>query len=338
MIAADRHRDRGGDRRAATIATPVVGHARARAVRGRRWSGSASPSAACSGRASPAPAVAILTIVTWFLGHHRRRRSTCRTPSTSSRSRPTTASPMLGQWDAVGHRRLGRPRVGGVAGRRVGLPAARPARLSRFARRARRSASGVHAANVRAWTPSSSRSSWSAPASTSRGTSGSRPPATRSGLRPSGCSRHPSASSRPASPPGGWTAGRRSPSRVSRSASCPGVVEAVYFVLLSRGLPARRPVGRLPDRARDGAAARGRRSVSGSSANASASPDRIGVALLLVGFLVLQRPWRALQGHGFDPSVAFALATGVSIAAYTRHRSGRGPPDRHRSPTPRSCG
>lgn len=44
----------------------------------------------------------------------------------------------------------------------------------------------------------------------------------------------------------------------------------------------------------------------------------IGVALLLLGFLLLQRPWRALQGHrGFDPAIAFALATGVTIATYS---------------------
>ncbi|MFL5755181.1 MAG: EamA family transporter [Chloroflexota bacterium] len=59
----------------------------------------------------------------------------------------------------------------------------------------------------------------------------------------------------------------------------------------------------------------------------------IGVALLLIGFLVLQRPWRALRRGGapgsdgsraagdttprVDPAVAFALATGVTIATYT---------------------
>ena len=56
-------------------------------------------------------------------------------------------------------------------------------------------------------------------------------------------------------------------------------------------------------------------------------PGSIGVALLLVGFLVLQRPWRALQrpavaadgtrGRRIDPAVAFALATGLTIATYT---------------------
>ena len=44
----------------------------------------------------------------------------------------------------------------------------------------------------------------------------------------------------------------------------------------------------------------------------------VGVAALLAGFLGLQRPWRVLQGHDpLDPSILFALATGVTIATYT---------------------
>ena len=47
-------------------------------------------------------------------------------------------------------------------------------------------------------------------------------------------------------------------------------------------------------------------------------PGSIGVLLLLAGFLWLQRPWRFLRGgSGFDASIAFALATGVSIAIYS---------------------
>jgi uncharacterized membrane protein len=48
----------------------------------------------------------------------------------------------------------------------------------------------------------------------------------------------------------------------------------------------------------------------------------VGVGLLLVGLLTLQRPWRFLRlakrgaGPG-DPAVLFALATGVMIAAYS---------------------
>lgn len=51
-----------------------------------------------------------------------------------------------------------------------------------------------------------------------------------------------------------------------------------------------------------------------------------GVAALLAGFAVLQRPWRALArrrgpgtsaGPAIDPAVAFALATGLMIASYS---------------------
>jgi uncharacterized membrane protein len=45
-----------------------------------------------------------------------------------------------------------------------------------------------------------------------------------------------------------------------------------------------------------------------------------GVAALLIGLLTLQRPWRFLRSAGRadrDPAVAFALATGVMIAAYS---------------------
>jgi drug/metabolite transporter (DMT)-like permease len=47
----------------------------------------------------------------------------------------------------------------------------------------------------------------------------------------------------------------------------------------------------------------------------------LGVAFLLVGLLMLQRPWRffrrSADGGGWDPAVGFALATGVTIAAYS---------------------
>ena len=46
-----------------------------------------------------------------------------------------------------------------------------------------------------------------------------------------------------------------------------------------------------------------------------------GVALLLVGLLMLQRPWRyfrrSADGGGWDPAVGFALLTGVMIASYS---------------------
>ena len=47
----------------------------------------------------------------------------------------------------------------------------------------------------------------------------------------------------------------------------------------------------------------------------------VGVAMLLAGFLALQRPWQALQaradGRRPDAAIAFAIATGVMIACYT---------------------
>ena len=47
----------------------------------------------------------------------------------------------------------------------------------------------------------------------------------------------------------------------------------------------------------------------------------LGVAFLLVGLLMLQRPWRFFRrsaaGGGWDPAVGFALLTGVTIAAYS---------------------
>jgi uncharacterized membrane protein len=48
-------------------------------------------------------------------------------------------------------------------------------------------------------------------------------------------------------------------------------------------------------------------------------PGSIGVILLLIGFLWLQRPWQALRrgGSGVDPAVVFAIATGLTIAAYS---------------------
>jgi drug/metabolite transporter (DMT)-like permease len=47
----------------------------------------------------------------------------------------------------------------------------------------------------------------------------------------------------------------------------------------------------------------------------------LGVAFLLVGLLMLQRPWRyfrrSASGGGWDPAVGFALLTGLMIAAYS---------------------
>jgi uncharacterized membrane protein len=96
-----------------------------------------------------------------------------------------------------------------------------------------------------------------------------------------------------------------------------GVIEAGYFVLLSaayrRGdLSVVYPIARgtAPLLAvAFGVAVLGERLGVGGT---------IGVVALLAGFLLLQQPWTALRGRrGLDPAIAFALATGVTIAAYS---------------------
>jgi len=95
-----------------------------------------------------------------------------------------------------------------------------------------------------------------------------------------------------------------------------GVVEAVYFVLLSAAY-------RRGDLSVVYPIARGTAPLLavvigvGVFGERLGIPGSIGVAFLLVGFLILQRPWRAVRGHGLDPSVAFAFATGVAIATYS---------------------
>jgi uncharacterized membrane protein len=95
-----------------------------------------------------------------------------------------------------------------------------------------------------------------------------------------------------------------------------GVVEAVYFVLLSAAY-------RRGDLSVVYPIARGTAPLLAVVIGVGIFGERlglagsIGVAFLLVGFLILQRPWRAVRGHGLDPSVAFAFATGISIATYT---------------------
>ena len=95
-----------------------------------------------------------------------------------------------------------------------------------------------------------------------------------------------------------------------------GVVEAVYFVLLSAAY-------RRGDLSVVYPIARGTAPLLAVVIGVGVFGERlgiagsVGVALLLVGFLVLQQPWRAVRGHGLDPSVAFAFATGIAIATYT---------------------
>jgi uncharacterized membrane protein len=96
-----------------------------------------------------------------------------------------------------------------------------------------------------------------------------------------------------------------------------GVIEAGYFVLLSAAY-------RRGDLSVVYPIARGTAPLLAVAIGVGLLGERLGVAgslgvvALLAGFLMLQQPWRALRGHrAFDPSIAFALATGVTIAAYS---------------------
>jgi uncharacterized membrane protein len=100
-----------------------------------------------------------------------------------------------------------------------------------------------------------------------------------------------------------------------------GIVEAGYFVLLSAAY-------RRGDLSVVYPIARGTAPLLAVVLGVGVLGERLGVAgsigvgFLLAGFLILQRPWRALRrgeggGRRFDPAIAFALATGVTIAMYT---------------------
>jgi uncharacterized membrane protein len=114
-----------------------------------------------------------------------------------------------------------------------------------------------------------------------------------------------------------WLAGQPAlPAEGIALALVSGVIEAVYFVLLSAAY-------RRGDLSVVYPIARGTAPLLAVAIGVGLLGERlgvagsIGVALLLVGFLLLQRPWQAVRGHGLDPSVMFAFATGVSIATYT---------------------
>ena len=96
-----------------------------------------------------------------------------------------------------------------------------------------------------------------------------------------------------------------------------GVVEAGYFVLLSAAY-------RRGDLSVVYPLARGTAPLLAVAVGVGLLGERLGVAgslgvgALLVGFLLLQRPWQVIRGRGgMDPSIAFALATGVTIATYS---------------------
>ena len=176
-------------------------------------------------------------------------------------------------------------------------------------------------------TPGSSAWSRSRPSCMSPGTSGSRPPATRSGRRRSGCWRRPSgivpagfavwwSHGRPALPVEGIVA--RASSRASSRRPTSSCWRPPTGAATSRS-STRWPAGRR----------RCWRCSSGSPSSASGwgSPARSGSSRCWPGFLVLQRPWRdrsRRDGGGrpgergaTDSAILFALATGVMIATYT---------------------
>ena len=95
-----------------------------------------------------------------------------------------------------------------------------------------------------------------------------------------------------------------------------GIIEAIYFVLLSAAY-------RRGDLSVVYPLARGTAPLLAVAIGVGILGERLGVAgtigvvALIAGFLLLQQPWRVLRGHGLDPSIAFALATGVTIATYS---------------------
>jgi len=97
-----------------------------------------------------------------------------------------------------------------------------------------------------------------------------------------------------------------------------GVVEAGYFVLLSAAYR-RGDLSVVYPIARGTAPLLAVAIGVGLFGERLGVPGSVGVALLLAGFTLLQQPWRALRAgkRGLDPAIAFALATGVTIATYS---------------------
>ena len=96
-----------------------------------------------------------------------------------------------------------------------------------------------------------------------------------------------------------------------------GVVEAGYFVLLSAAYR-RGDLSVVYPIARGTAPLLAVAIGVGLFGERLGVPGSVGVVLLLTGFTLLQQPWQALRGgRGLDPAIAFALATGVTIATYS---------------------
>jgi drug/metabolite transporter (DMT)-like permease len=98
-----------------------------------------------------------------------------------------------------------------------------------------------------------------------------------------------------------------------------GLIEVAYFVLLSAAY-------RRGDLSVVYPIARGTAPLFAVAAGVLILGERLsplgalGVAALVAGILVIQRPWRALRtrsGGSVDRAVLFALATGLSIASYS---------------------
>lgn len=105
-----------------------------------------------------------------------------------------------------------------------------------------------------------------------------------------------------------------------------GTVEGVYFILLSAAY-------RQGDLSIVYPIARGTAPLLAVAFGVGILGERlgvegsVGVVALVAGFLLLQRPWRVLRarrtvagsgpGRAVDPSIAYALATGVTIATYS---------------------
>jgi uncharacterized membrane protein len=103
-------------------------------------------------------------------------------------------------------------------------------------------------------------------------------------------------------------------------ATISGALEAAYFVFLAAGY-------RRGDLSVVYPIARGTAPLLAVALGVLVLEERLGpegflgVALLLVGMLSLQRPWRFFRrsagGSGWDPAIGFALLTGVMIASYS---------------------
>ncbi|HSO30009.1 MAG TPA: EamA family transporter [Candidatus Sulfomarinibacteraceae bacterium] len=97
-----------------------------------------------------------------------------------------------------------------------------------------------------------------------------------------------------------------------------GVLEAVYFLCLSAAY-ARGDLSLVYPLARGTAPLLSILVGLGLLGERLGGPAAVGVGCLVGGILLVARPWRALRaaGRGHRGAIGFALATGVSIAAYS---------------------